>query len=84
MRLQWDPDHDPYGNKVERRAIQLGLKGEVLKMFIKQIKRIDDITGFVKQQKILLDNSGIDELLIPVETIFKPSDQELNKRIGID
>nr|WP_218152428.1 DUF4291 family protein [Mucilaginibacter sp. OK283] len=24
VRLQWDPDHDPYGNKLQRRAIQLG------------------------------------------------------------
>jgi Domain of unknown function (DUF4291) len=30
VRLQWDPDHDPAGNPVERRAIQLGLRGEVL------------------------------------------------------
>ena len=29
VRLQWDPDHDPEGGKCERRAIQLGLKGQV-------------------------------------------------------
>jgi hypothetical protein len=33
VRLQWDPDHDPYGNKQERKAIQLGMKGELLKKF---------------------------------------------------
>lgn len=27
VRLQWDPDHDPHGNPVARRAIQLGLRG---------------------------------------------------------
>src|SRR5581483_8831594 len=27
VRLQWDPDHDPSVAKVERRAIQLGLRG---------------------------------------------------------
>ena len=27
VRLQWDPDHDPSGAKVERRAIQLGRSG---------------------------------------------------------
>ena len=26
VRMQWDPDHDPFGNKIARRAIQLGLK----------------------------------------------------------
>src|SRR5947209_13074529 len=30
VRLQWDPDHDPSGAKVERRAIQLRLRGDVL------------------------------------------------------
>jgi hypothetical protein len=29
VRLQWDPDHDPYGIPTGRRAIQLGLRGEL-------------------------------------------------------
>lgn len=29
VRLQWDPDHAPNYEKEQRRAIQLGLKGEV-------------------------------------------------------
>ncbi|EHQ30264.1 DUF4291 domain-containing protein [Mucilaginibacter paludis] len=83
VRLQWDPDHDPYGNKVERRAIQLGLKGEMLRFFSSKIKSIEDITDFVNQQKNLLDHHGLDELEVPVETIFKTSDPILNKQIGI-
>jgi hypothetical protein len=31
VRLQWDPDHDPCGRCVERRAVQLGLRGETLR-----------------------------------------------------
>ena len=30
VRLQWDPDHSPTYGKMQRRAIQLGLKGEVI------------------------------------------------------
>src|SRR5690242_2664228 len=33
VRLQWDPDHDPSGAPLERRAIQLGLRGEMLRRF---------------------------------------------------
>ena len=33
VRLQWDPDHDPFGAKLKRRAIQLGVRGEVLRAF---------------------------------------------------
>jgi len=81
--LQWDPDHDPFGRKLERRAIQLGLKDEALRNFIMHIKAVEDITDFVKQQKKLLDNTGMQELLVPVETIFKPADMELSRKIGI-
>lgn len=28
IRLQWDPDHDPYGAKLERRAIQIGIRNK--------------------------------------------------------
>ncbi len=84
VRLQWDPDHDPYGNKLQRRAIQLGLKEEALKTFGKdQIKRIEDITDFVKTQKQLLGNNGIEKLFIPVETVLKDFNPELRERIGI-
>lgn len=83
VRLQWDPDHDPYGNKQERRAIQLGLKGDILNHFNQQIVAIEDVTPFVKQQKLLLDENRLAELRIPIETIFKTPDDDLNKRIGI-
>ncbi|QEM06404.1 DUF4291 domain-containing protein [Mucilaginibacter rubeus] len=84
VRLQWDPDHDPYGHKQERRAIQLGLKGGLLENFgKKQIIRIEDITGFVKQQKSLLDSGRLDELRVPVERVYRTIDNALNKRVGI-
>jgi len=45
VRLQWDPDHDPSGAKVERRAIQLGLRGNVLVRYAREwIVRIDTTT----------------------------------------
>src|SRR5215813_9677899 len=33
VRLQWDPDHDPNGKSLPRRAIQLGLRGSMLEGF---------------------------------------------------
>lgn len=84
VRQQWDPDHDPYGNKLARRAIQLGLKGELLEKFgTQEIIRIEDITPFVKQQKKLLDNGQLASLEIPYETIFAIEDPVLSKKIGI-
>ena len=31
VRCQWDPDRDIYGNSIGRRAIQLGIKGKMVK-----------------------------------------------------
>lgn len=41
VRLQWDPDHAPGGAKLARRAIQLGLRGQVLEAFGKRVARGD-------------------------------------------
>lgn len=85
VRLQWDPDHDPFGAKLTRRAIQIGMKGSVLEVFGKQqIKLIEDITSFVKEQKIHVDNRQLDKLSMPIETIYQFADEDLRKRIGVD
>jgi len=84
VRLQWDPEHDPFGGKLQRRAIQLGLKDTALEEFGKhQIQRIEDITEFVKSQKQALDHDGINQLFVPAETIFRTSDSALNKKLGL-
>jgi len=57
VRFQWDPDHDPYGNAISRRAIQIGIKGEMLKEFNnKMIFKIIDITDFVADQRRYVDD----------------------------
>lgn len=83
VRLQWDPDHSPKGGKLERKAIQLGLKGEMLQQFNNEwILAITDITGFVKKQYINMQNS-INILEIPIENVLDLDDELLVKRIGI-
>ena len=84
VRLQWDPDHDPFGNKLTRRAIQLGLKGKTLESFGKQqIILIEDITEFVRDQKRHVDNNELEKLSIPIENIYKPKDKKISDRIGL-
>lgn len=85
VRLQWDPEHDPYGNKIERRAIQLGLKGTLLEKFgRKQITLIEDVTAFAKEQYLLLQDNLADNLLVPVETLYKTNNYDLNKKTGLE
>jgi Domain of unknown function (DUF4291) len=84
VRLQWDPDHDPYGNKQERKAIQLGMKGELLKKFCTEwIIKIEDITDFVKEEYQKVLNNNIEDLNVPIEKVIYIGDSEIEKRIGI-
>jgi len=84
VRLQWDPDHDPYGNKLERKAIQIGLRGQEIKRFAKEdILKIEDISEFVATQYQHVKNKELDKLIIPEESPFLFKDEKLNKRLGI-
>ena len=70
VRLQWDPDHDPSGAPLRRRAVQLGLRGEVLKDFATTaVSAIEDITPFVTEQRghAMTDWS---RLHVPRETVY--------------
>lgn len=85
VRLQWDPDHDPFGNKETRRAIQLGLKGDSLKAFGQEmIQQIENITDFVRTQKKIVDTKEIQNLTVPVEGLYRTGKQSLNRKLGIE
>ena len=72
VRLQWDPDHDPYGQKLERRAVQLGMKGQVLKSFATEwIVSIEDITDFVTSQKLFVDANDLANLQVAREQVVQ-------------
>ncbi len=74
VRLQWDPDHTPHGNKEIRKAIQLGLKDKMLRLFATEmIVSIKDITAFVKTQKEVLKTAGIEKLLVAKESVYSSS-----------
>lgn len=85
VRLQWDPDHDPFGNKEKRKAIQIGMKGEILRKFCTEwIARIEDITDFVKIEQARVLKSDINELNVPYEQVLNMNDPIIEKRIGVD
>ena len=70
VRLQWDPDHDPHGNKLDRRAVQLGLRGHMLERFgTQEIQQIEDVTEFVSEQRSNVVNP-YDHLDIPSEEVY--------------
>lgn len=76
VRLQWDPDHAPNGDKQERRAIQLGLRNEFLLPFKGEgIVRIEDISAFVADQRKHVEAGRLDLLMTPVEHAIQVSEK---------
>ena len=74
VRLQWDPDHDPAGGKCERRAVQLGLRGEMLRQYAREaIIEIQDISEFVAAQSSHA-HAPYADLLVPRERVYLPDD----------
>lgn len=85
VRLQWDPDHDPFGMKQERKAIQIGMKGEILKKFcLEWLTEIKDVTEFVKEEYKKVLRNDITDLNIPREEVIEFNDKSISDRIGID
>ncbi|AOW16910.1 hypothetical protein LPB03_05280 [Polaribacter vadi] len=84
IRLQWDPDHDPFGDKLDRRAIQLGIRNqEIIKYAKDDILEIEDISEFVKEQHQFVLNNELDKLLIPIEKPFIPNDRQTFKLLKL-
>ncbi len=84
VRLQWDPDHHPSGAKLERRAIQLGLRGEVLEAFGKrELVEVMYVSEFVAEQRERLSSSGVSALVTPRERVYRPADPDIAARLRL-
>lgn len=83
VRLQWDPDHDPFGEPVARRAVQLGLRGKVLAEYgADAVIAIEDVTEFVREQHAnVTGNCGA--LVTPRERVYVPGDAAA-RNLGTD
>jgi hypothetical protein len=84
VRLQWDPDHHPSGAHLERRAIQLGLRGRALEAFGKQeLVEVSDLSEFVAEQRGRLSSGGGSALVTPRERVYRPADPAIIARLRL-
>ncbi|WHY84547.1 DUF4291 domain-containing protein [Neobacillus novalis] len=68
IRCQWDPDRDIYGNALQRRAIQLGLKGSMVRRYVNNwIVKIADITDSVIFMRNAIESKSFHGDILPVE-----------------
>jgi hypothetical protein len=84
VRLQWDPDHDLIGARVRRRAIQLGLRGQVLNEYARDaILEIMDISEFVAEQRMHARAGDHTKLVTPTERVYRLPDEGLVARLKL-
>lgn len=84
VRLQWDPDHDPHGAKLDRRAIQIGVRGNEIKNYAKDdILKIENISGFVGEQFEHVRGNRLDLLEVPQEKPLLFENEKLNKKLRL-
>jgi hypothetical protein len=85
VRLQWDPDHDPSGAKVERRAIQLGLRNDALVQYARTwLIEIEDISAFVAEQRLYAQSkTSYTQLQTPREDIYPVQDVHTARQLGV-
>jgi hypothetical protein len=85
VRLQWDPDHEPSGAKVERRAIQLGLRDEALVQYTRNwLIEIENISDFVaEQRRYAQTRTTYAQLQTPREDIYPVDDVYSARQLGV-
>jgi hypothetical protein len=84
VRLQWDRDHHPSGAKLERRAIQLGLRSEVLARYARDwIVSIEDISEFVQQQYQHVQAGDWTRLITPHELVYSVKQSDIAKKLEL-
>jgi hypothetical protein len=82
VRLQWDPDRNLRGGKLERRAIQLGLRGKAVDAYVNEwIIGIEDVTSLTHAVKAAKDGHQTMPL-VPDELVYEVDDA-LARHLGI-
>jgi hypothetical protein len=85
VRLQWDPDHSPSGGPLERRAIQLGLRGETLRRYAREwLLGVEDVSDLVAEQRERRHERDWAGLLTPREEVYPAPSPAVAAALGLD
>jgi hypothetical protein len=85
VRLQWDPDHDPSGATCERRAIQLGLRGDALgALASSELVEVLDMTALIAAQREHRQREAWSSLRTPEEHPYRPANDTAARNVGLE
>lgn len=72
IRCQWDPERDIFGNPLDYRSIQIGIRGEALKKYVNEwIVSLTDITEYVDALRKKKEMGRDITELLPDEKTYK-------------
>jgi hypothetical protein len=82
VRCQWDPDRNPVGRPLDRRAIQLGLSGPIVHDYVERfIIGLEDVTPLA-HAILQAKREGTPLPEVPLERVYAVSD-EIRHRLGM-
>ena len=82
VRHQWDPERHPAGHKLPRRAIQVGIRGQMVRRFVEDwIIALEDVTPLAHEiHQAVIHHQPLPPL--PQERLY-PVDATLQARLSI-
>lgn len=86
VRVQWDPDRTVTLDKLDRRAVQVGLSGEAVRAYVGGwIEEITDVTPLAHSARDLVRRKALDEARarLPEERPY-PLPAAIRERLGAD
>lgn len=82
VRAQWAPDFPPHGPKLNRKALEIGLRGEMLRGYVTGwVLAVEDITSFVRQQAQFVEMPEL--LFVPAQDIYPVRDEQVAARLNL-
>lgn len=84
VRIQWDPDRSLGLDRLERRAIQVGLSGEAVDRYLDEwIVDISDVTELAHEIHRLVVEGSLARAtnLLPIEDVY-PLSLDLRAKLG--
>lgn len=84
VRIQWDPERDLHHAPLSHRAIQIGLSGEAVRLYVSAwIRRITDITAFAHDIRVDVQAGRIEAATqkLPQEAPYRSSLANLGDRL---
>lgn len=82
VRIQWDPERDLLLQPLPHRAIQIGLSGEAVKLYVEQwVQQITEVTELAAEIHSLVEQSNLEaaKRLLPVERSYLVNELESKK-----